>query len=82
MAKDPKESQRLCPSTRGSTTFRGWPSEVYLAKQILAAGSEVEGEKESFSLPTCVNNVHKVKQRSPWTGRCFHPGFFLPSVMG
>lgn len=26
----------------------GWPSEVYLAKQILAAGSEVGGRKGAF----------------------------------
>lgn len=58
---------------------RGWASEVYLAKQMLAVGAEVEGESGSFSLPTCVNNAHIVKQTEPLDRKVLSSCFF-PSL--
>ena len=54
----------FAPAPGVALPCRGWTSEVYLAKQMLAARAEVEWERGSFSLPNSVNNAHKA-DRTP-----------------
>lgn len=46
---------------------------------MLAVYAEVEGERANFSLPTCVNNAHKIKQMEPLDRKVLSSCFF-PSL--